>query len=158
MKTRAVLFFVAFVIMFAGACATAHAQQPANVPMPPGLRVLSPGNDVPAELAEFSGKWYGVWDNILEHVLVVKEVTPTHVVVVYAVGTAPAWNIHQPRWYEVNAEFVDKALVVKFPRIQVTVTYKMNKDGMLSGTYESARGASRATLKQLLEVSPTAKK
>jgi len=157
MKMRVVLFLVAFVITFTGVCATAHAQQSANVPMPPDLRVLPPGKDISAELAEFSGKWYGVWDNILEHVLAVKEVTPTHVVVVYAVGTAPAWNIHQPRWYEVNAEFVDKALVVKFPRIQVTVTYKMNKDGTLSGTYENARGVSRATLKRLL-VSPAAKK
>jgi len=41
------------------------------VQLPPDLRIVTPGPTVPKEMAEFAEKWSGVWDNILDHILIV---------------------------------------------------------------------------------------
>lgn len=66
------------------------AMPPSVAPLPTDVRVVPPEAAVPQQLAAFSGKWSGVWDGILHHILVVEEITPPHAaVIVYAWGTAP---------------------------------------------------------------------
>jgi hypothetical protein len=74
------------------------ATPPSIASLPSDVRIVPPEAAGPQQLAAFSGKWSGVWDGILQHVLVVEEITPPHAVVIYAWGTAPQWQIAQPGW------------------------------------------------------------
>lgn len=59
-----------------------------DVPLPPEIRILPPAQDVPRDQAAFSDKWFGRWDGMLVHVLIVEEIAldPSRVIVVYAWG------------------------------------------------------------------------
>jgi len=46
----------------------------ATVPLPADVRIVPPSTEVPKEFAAFSGKWQGVWDQTLDHILVVEEI------------------------------------------------------------------------------------
>ena len=43
-------------------------------PLPSDMRIEAPGPDVKPFYAAFSGKWVGVWDNQLDHILIVEKV------------------------------------------------------------------------------------
>jgi hypothetical protein len=105
---------------------------------------------VAQQLAAFSGKWSGVWDGILHHVLVVKEIDPPHAVVIYAWGTAPQWQIDRPGWSRVQGKCVDGVLTLSLRR-PATVIYRLQPDGTLDATYEWAGGISRAHLTRVNE-------
>lgn len=93
-----------------GACERAVRAKPSaamsGVPLPTDLRIVAPGPAVPAELAAYSGRWVGAWDRVLDHVLVVEEITPPSAVFVYAWGTAPQWDILRPGWVRARGAFV----------------------------------------------------
>ena len=44
----------------------------AMVPLPSDVRIIPPGPGIPTEVAAFSGKWQGVGDETLDHILVVE--------------------------------------------------------------------------------------
>ena len=56
----------------------------AQVSLPDNVRIQAPASGVPRNAAAFSGKWEGIWDNVLPGVLVVEEVTPPNASVIYA--------------------------------------------------------------------------
>jgi hypothetical protein len=124
---------------------------PSVAPLPSDVRIIPPEAAVLKQLAAFSGKWSGVWDGILQHVLVVEEITPPHTVVIYAWGTAPQWQIAQPGWSRVQGEFVDGALKLSLRRPPTTVMYRLQPDGTLDATYEWAGGIARANLTRVKE-------
>jgi hypothetical protein len=126
------------------------ATSPSIAPLPLDVRIIPPEAAVLQQLAAFSGKWSGVWDGILHHVLVVEEITPPHAVVIYAWGTAPQWQIAQPGWGRVQGEFVDGALKLSLRR-PATAMYRLQPDGTLDATYEWAGGISRANLTRVKE-------
>jgi hypothetical protein len=105
---------------------------------------------VPKQVAEFSGKWFGVWDNILDHTLVVEEIDPPHVIAIYAWGASAQWRIDRPGWSRVRGELIDGRLKLSLPR-PATVIYRMLPDGSLDATYEWQGGTSRAKMKRMAE-------
>jgi hypothetical protein len=52
------------------------ATPPAVPLLPSDIRIVPPEAAVPQPLAALSGKWSGVWDGILPHILVVEAITP----------------------------------------------------------------------------------
>jgi hypothetical protein len=131
--------------------ASGSATPPSMAPLPVDVRIVPPEAAVRQQLAAFSGKWSGVWDEILSHILVVEEITPPHAIVIYAWGTAHQWQIAQPGWSRVQGEFVDGALKLSLRRPPATVMYPLQLDGMLDATYEWAGGLSRANLTRAKE-------
>jgi len=126
-------------------------QASASVPLPSDLRIVQPSTGVSKELGVFSGKWTGVWDGILNHILVVEEINPPHAIAVYAYGAAREWGIDRPNWSRVRGEFIDgTTLKLSLPR-PATVIYRMRQDGTLDATYEYARGTSRAKMTRMKE-------
>lgn len=120
-----------------------------GVTLPFDLRIVQPAAGVPKELGVFSGKWAGVWDGTLDHILVVEEINPPHAVAVYAYGAAREWGIDRPGWSRVRGEFIDSTtLKLSLPR-PATVIYRMLQDGTLDATYEYARGTSRAKMTRM---------
>ncbi len=131
-----------FVVGFLFSCATIP------VPLPSDVRVVTPPPTIPKELAAFSGRWSGVWDAILDHILVVEEINPPHADVIYAWGTSALWFIDRPGWSRVKGEFVESALKLSLPR-PATVIYRMRADGKLDATYEWEGGISQAKMTRI---------
>jgi predicted nucleotide-binding protein len=63
------------------------------VPLPRDLAIVPPTLHVPDSLARYSGRWEGVWDDMIQHELVVQKITPLGAEVIYAVGDSKPWNI-----------------------------------------------------------------
>jgi hypothetical protein len=122
-----------------------------TVPLPSDLRIVQPAAGVPKELGAFSEKWTGVWDGILNHILVVEEINPPHAIAVYAYGAAVEWGIDSPGWRRIRGEFIDSTtLKLSLPQ-PATVIYRMQADGTLDATYEYAGGISRAKMTRMKE-------
>lgn len=59
-----------------------------SIPLPQDMKIVPPNPNLPPDIKSFSGKWFGVWDRILQHVLVVEEIDPPHVIAIYAWGAS----------------------------------------------------------------------
>jgi len=103
---RPIRTIVCAIVAAVAACAAVE------VPLPKEIAVVQPATSVPKEQAAFSGKWVGRWDNVLDSVLVVEEVTPMAALVVYAYGVAPERGISRAGWTRVQAHFEGPDLVV----------------------------------------------
>lgn len=113
------------------------------VPLPFKVTVVPPVG-VPQELAAFSGKWQGVWDGTLDHILVVEEITENEAIVIYAWGSSVNPQI-TPGFRRTSATFEGNSLVVNLPR-PATVRYRMRPDGKLDARYEWSGGLARAVM------------
>ena len=128
-------------------CAT-PTRPTATIPLPQDVKIVAPEPTLSPEIKAFSGKWFGVWDGILEHILVVEQINPPNTTVIYAIGKAPSWDIANPSFSRVQAQIEPK--VLKFSsRRPATVTYRLQSDGTLDATYEWSGGISRAKMKRL---------
>jgi len=121
-----------------------------SVPLPDNVRIIRPGPGVPSELAAFVGKWFGQWDGVRDHILIVEEVTlnPPQARVIFAV--APGTIPQQQRYYmRLQGIFVDGALQIRFPN-GATVNYRVRSEDMLDATFNYAEGGtSSATMKRM---------
>ena len=136
-------------------------QRQSAIPVPDDVRIFPPGAEVPREEAAFSGKWTGEWkgkwrglvDGALPHTLVVEEIrrespiSTTTAIVVFAWGATLQWGI-SPGWYRLRGMFEGGVLRLTLPS-GARVTYRINADATLDGTYERADfGALRAAMKR----------
>jgi hypothetical protein len=128
-------------------CGLAIAQQ--DVVLPKDLSIVKPAASLSPELRALSGKWYGAWDNYLDHVLVVEKISSADdITFVYAYGTARNWNILKPGWQRVKGKFESGALTGVLKNGAV-VTYRLQPDDTMRATYERDGHTSRATLKKM---------
>lgn len=119
------------------------------VPLPDDISIVPPDSSVPQDLALFSGKWgHGRWDGVLDHILVVEQVSRTEARAVYAYGVAPLWNIFQSGWQRVVGEFTEKGELRLVLRNGAAVTYWF-KRGKLKGEYERRGNYSAVTLEKI---------
>ena len=65
------------------------------VPLPEGIEITAPSQDVPKEIAAFSGTWQGVWDGQLDSILIVVEIDSEEAKVIYAWGDNARFNIRK---------------------------------------------------------------
>jgi hypothetical protein len=136
---------LAITLLIAGCASTATT---ASVPLPQDLQIVSPNPDLAPEIRAFSGKWFGVWDNVLDHILVLEQITPPNATVIYAYGIAPSWNVNQAAFFRVQGQIGGGTLKLLLRR-PATVTYRMQPDGTLDATYEWSGGISKAKMKRL---------
>lgn len=136
-----------------GACEQAIRTNPslaqAGVPLPANVRVVPPASGVPPEIAAFSGKWIGVWEGLLDHVLIVEEVSSSAAAFVYAWGTAPQWGILRSGWVRVRGTVSSGDLQGRLEGANALVTYRRGANDTLTATYELSTGTSRATMVRL---------
>ncbi|MBC8375319.1 MAG: hypothetical protein H8E26_04680 [FCB group bacterium] len=118
--------------------------------LPKDAQISAPGPDVPDSLARYSGKWFGVSDGILDHMLVVEKITnSTGVDAIYAWGVAYQWGINQPGWERFKGVFEDGKLLLKRTDGGQTITYWINSDGSMSSVYERPGIYSRTEMTKL---------
>jgi|GEM_PF-993618 len=121
----------------------------AMVSLPSDVRIIPPGPGIPTEVAAYSGKWQGVWDEMLDHILVVEEINGKEATVVYAWGDSQAWRMSRG-FNRVKGAFDGATLIVKTAR-PATVTYRMRPDGKLDAKYEWQGGVARAVMTKATE-------
>jgi len=118
--------------------------------LPPNVEITPSSPNLPSEIRGFSGKWYGVWDGVLEHILVVEQINPPDAISIYATGESAAWNIKKGAYVRVKVKIEPGKLTLLLNR-PATVTYSMKPDGTLNATYEWRGGISRAKMKRLAQ-------
>ncbi|NQV15172.1 hypothetical protein HQ531_06910 [bacterium] len=105
--------------------------------LPEDTKIVKPDSEIPDSLARYSGKWYGVSDGILDHLLVVEKIKSSkEVEAIYAWGVAYQWNIMEPGWERFKGEFEDERLVLRASGRNQTITYEINLDGSMTAIYE----------------------
>ncbi len=118
-----------------------------DVPLPTDIRVTPPADDVPPELAAFSGEWRGLWDGVLTGILVVERITVSGADVVQAHGIHEDWGLDDGVWVRHSGDFVDGALRLEYDDPQATLTFRLMPDGALQASYRDSLGQkSRGTL------------
>jgi hypothetical protein len=121
----------------------------ANVALPATLDIVAPAPSISPDIRALSGKWYGMWNNTLEHILVVEAIKgKDDITCVYGYGTAPSWHILKPGWLPFTGKFYDGGLHGTLSN-GAELTYKLQPDGTMKATYERNGHVSRATLKKL---------
>ena len=136
------------VILLVVGCASTATPPSAAIPLPLIVEITPPSPNLPPEIRAFSGKWYGVWDGILDHILVVEQINPPDAMSIYATGEAAAWNIKTGGFTRVKGKIEPGKLTLFLTR-PATVTYRLKPDGTLDATYEWRNGIVRAKMKRL---------
>jgi len=115
--------------------------------LPDGVEIITPSVKVPKPLRQFSGKWFGITDGVLDHLLVVEAINDDLTVnAIYAWGVAYQWNINEPGWRRFDGEFENQNLVLTGEKNDLKITYTLNPDGTLHSIYERPGIVSHTTL------------
>jgi hypothetical protein len=118
--------------------------------LPDDVMIIPPGLKVPETLREFSGKWFGVTDGILDHLLVVEKINDNlEVDAIFSWGVAYQWNIYEPGWQRFKGKIENQKLILSDKNNQMKITYEFNTEGTLNATYERPGILSYTTLTQL---------
>jgi hypothetical protein len=108
----------------------AHAEATAaqsHVP-PQDVVVIAPAANVPGDVAAFSGRWAGQWENTLDHLLVVAKIEGRNVTFVYSWGVAPALNITRPGFVHVTGVVDDAGILRGRLSNGAEVSYRLSQD------------------------------
>lgn len=112
--------------------ALVHAQ---GVVLPTNSVARPPSDALAAAVKVFSGRWEGLWDGRMPHVLVVEEIkSNTEAVVLYAWQDPPAENAWSAGWYRTTAAIDGNTLRVPL-RNGVKAWYEFLPDGTLKAGF-----------------------
>jgi hypothetical protein len=118
--------------------------------LPEDMAIAPPGSNLPVLLRNFSGKWYGVADGVLDHMLVVEKIHDNlEVEAIYSWGVAYQWGIQQPGWQRYRGKIIKNTIVLEDKPRQITITYMLNPDGTLEQTYKRPGVYSRSTMTKI---------
>ena len=140
---RSVLFFT---LLFS--FAYVHGQ---GVVLPPDAVVIPPTEEIAATANAFSGRWEGLWDQRMPHVLVVEKINSnTEAVVIYAWQEPPVANAWRAGWGRITATIDGNTLRVPL-RDGIKAWYELLPDGTLKAGYSRPTSAtqSRAVLRKV---------
>jgi hypothetical protein len=99
---------------------------------------------------KFSGKWFGVVDGVLDHMLVVEKINDNlEVDAIYSWGVAYQWGIHQPGWTRYKGKILQNTIVLEDKANQIMITYRLNPDGTLEQTYQRPGIFSRSIMSKV---------
>jgi hypothetical protein len=140
-----VSFSLLLVLLFAG-CAT-PTRPTAGILLPQNLQCIVDNPALSPKITEFSGKWFGKWDGVLKHILVVQRIHPPIAYVIYAWGKEPAWNINESHYVRLRAQIKPGVLKIVLGRPAI-VTYRLQSDGTLYATYKWNGGISHAIMRR----------
>ena len=126
-------------------CATATSEPP----LPDNVQIVTPQN-TPADFVAFSGKWVGKWDIGRDSKLVVEKIDYPKVIAIYSVGSyrADSSDKGMPGWNRLKGEISNGFLILK-TNSGATITYKLQPDGTLAGTYERGSFISYVTMNRV---------
>ena len=118
--------------------------------LPQNAVAKPPAEGVAPSARAFSGKWEGVWDARMPHVLLVEEVkSSTEATVLYAWQEPAAENAWGAGWYRSPASIDGSTLKVPL-RNGTRAWYELLPDGTLKASYQRANSSnqSHATMRK----------
>lgn len=117
--------------------------------LPGAISIINPSQDVPKNMAIFSGVWTGgAWDGILPHALIVENVSSDGTAaVIYATGEGPEWKT-KPSWIRATGKIENGELVFFLRAGKARVAYHLEGNSRLIGSFETERGASYIELER----------
>ena len=101
-----------------------------SVPLPPRTQIVPPAADLPKDIAAWSGRWEGIWEesNVMV-ILIVEEITAKKMKVIYATG--PSQRNIRGQYSRLNAKVVagGKKIEIYFPgSYPLTIVFEMGED------------------------------
>lgn len=95
-----------------------------QVPLPREITIVPPSPDLPKEIANFSGRWEGLWEvNSLPGILVVEEINLKEAKVISGWGR----GVYYPPGYDrIKAKVVGKE--IRFTAKNCQFSFKLNED------------------------------
>ncbi len=126
-----------------------------DVPLPSNLSVTPPAADLPAALADFSGRWAGMWSGGLNQMLVIERIEAGGGALVYAEGVNEDWGVPEGRWE--RHRFRIEAGAIVFDRWDgdrkiAMVTYRLSDRDTLAADYTMSSGPTvTGTLQRLTD-------
>jgi hypothetical protein len=130
-------------------CASAPTRPTVAIPLPEDVKIVKPDMMLSQAVRGFSGKWFGVWDGVLEHILVVEQINPPKAVAIYAIGESQSRRM-KASYSRTEGQIEPNKLEFIFKRPAI-VTYFLQPDGTLKAAYEWSGGISYAIMKRLEE-------
>ena len=123
---------VAFLALLA-ACQSSAPPSGALTPSPPSGALPAPGADVPASAAAFQGTWAGKWNGSFDGRIVIQTVAKDGAITgTYSWGEAP--GAFKAGSAAVSGFIIRNVLTVS-PDAETDLTYTMQPDGTLAGTF-----------------------
>jgi len=130
-KMMSVVLFAAVLVM---ACATTPAVRTSDAPLPTDITIVPADPNLPA--AKFLGRWFGRWDGVMDHYLIVSQaLSDEKVLALYSWGSGYGAS---PGYVWVRGDVKDKTLTLSW--LDRVVIYKLTKEGSLAATYSRAGG------------------
>ena len=86
-----------------------------EVPLPEDLKIVAPAEDIPKDIAAFSGVWEGEWPVLgIEAVLVVEEINSKEAQIIYAKGKLSGFYESPARYERATARVIPEKRQIKF--------------------------------------------
>ena len=125
-------------ILLVGSLGFANAD---DTRLPDELKITPPDSSIPPEVAAFSGKWVGSWEDRLHSILVVQKIHPPDakgafkVEAIYSRGVHSPWFITTPGFRDVQGEIKDGQLTLWLGR--ANAYYRVSSPSTLQGEWHS---------------------
>ncbi len=118
-----------------------------EIVLPEDIQITAPSSEMEPWQSRFAGKWFGVNDGILDHMLVVEKMQSSQDITgIYAWGVAYQWGISSPGWMRLQGHFSGRNLILNQEGSSIVITYTLNPDGSMTSVYERPGIVSRAQL------------
>lgn len=115
-------------------------------PLPVNTKIIPPTQNIPKDIAAFSGTWQGVWDNGRSTTLVVEKINPPEAITIYSWGP---WKDQTGGWKRYIGEIKQGRLKLYDPERETTIIYLLSKDGLtLEGTWKRGWTKLKATMRK----------
>ena len=105
----------ALTVFFGNALAGEKVLLTVEVPLPEDLKIVAPAEDIPKDIAAFSGVWEGEWPVLgIEAVLVVEEINSKEARIIYAKGKLSGFYESPASYERATARVIPEKRQIKF--------------------------------------------
>lgn len=118
------------------ACATTQSATKKEPPLPKEVKIIPPSSQLPKEIAVFSGKWEGRWENKMESILIVEEIHETWAQVIWSWANDPQIpdNYFRSRCKIIYDPY--PKIVLEFPR-RPTISFVAKDSDTIEAIFQS---------------------
>ena len=152
--TQVLALFVCIILITVLGMATAGEKVllTVEVPLPEDLKIVAPAEDIPKEIAAFSGVWEGEWPAIgPEAVLVVEEINSKEARIIWAKGKLSGFYESPASYERATARVIPEKRQIKFAlgaRDKFTFSIESNLEYII-GTEDLPEGSCRIEMKKV---------
>ena len=142
----------ALTVFFGNALAGEKVLLTVEVPLPEDLKIVAPAEDIPKEIAAFSGVWEGEWPVLgTEAVLVVEEINSKEARIIWAKGKLSGFYESPASYERATARVIPEKRQIKFAlgaRNKFTFSIESNLEYII-GTEDLPQESYRIEMKKV---------